>query len=202
MKAKVMSSKYSALCMTKLKEHLVAMCVAEKDMFRKPVNSARLVSAAAVGVGDWVQVDADRSPGWNSEVGIAMVIASSENKAEVKCVVPFYHDLSITNTTVSSHTFSLRYIHTRRVENTLSRLTTIVMPHRNEKATLKPKMATRLTPEEPISASTFQSMTTMDILGHGLASSLHRKFGWLKDLLIAEGTYMQLRLFKVQGFKF
>ena len=63
-------------------------------------------------------------------------------------------------------------------------------------------MATRQTPEEPISASKFQSMTTMELLGHGLASSLHRKFGWLKDLLIAEGTYMQLRLFKVQGFKF
>ncbi len=84
------------------------MRVAEKDMFRKaaPVNSARLVSAAAVGVGDWVQVDADRSPDWNSEGGIAMVIASSENKADVKYVVPFYHDFSITNMTVSSHTFT------------------------------------------------------------------------------------------------
>jgi hypothetical protein len=31
-----------------------------------------------VSVGDWVEVDGDRSPGWNSEGGIAVVIASSQ----------------------------------------------------------------------------------------------------------------------------
>jgi hypothetical protein len=65
-KAKVLSSKYATLCMDKLKEHLLAMRVEDKDMFRKaePINRARLVIAAAVTVGDWVQVDEDRSPDW------------------------------------------------------------------------------------------------------------------------------------------
>jgi hypothetical protein len=85
-KAKVLSSKYSSICMEKLKDHLVAMRVEEKDMFRKsaPVHSGRTMNSAGVSIGDWVQVDADRTPGWNSEGGIAIVTASSQNKAEVK----------------------------------------------------------------------------------------------------------------------
>jgi hypothetical protein len=44
-KAKVMSSKYSTICMDKLKEHLCTMRVAEQDMFRKaaPVSSGRTI---------------------------------------------------------------------------------------------------------------------------------------------------------------
>jgi hypothetical protein len=82
----VISSKYSTLCKDKLKEHLLAMRVDENEMFRKaaPLNSARMVGASAVSVGAWVQVDADRSPGWNSEGGIVMVTASANNFAEVK----------------------------------------------------------------------------------------------------------------------
>ncbi len=58
-------------------------------MFRKATRlnklSARMVGASAVSVGDWIQViDADRSPGWNSEGGIAMVTASANDIAEVK----------------------------------------------------------------------------------------------------------------------
>ncbi len=43
----------------------MAMRVEDKDMFKiaEPINSARLVGASAVGVGDWVHVDVDRSPG-------------------------------------------------------------------------------------------------------------------------------------------
>ncbi len=74
------------VCKVKLKEHLVALRVDENDMFKKaaPVNSARMVAASAVSVGDWVEVDADRSPWWNSEGGIAMVTASLNNVSEVK----------------------------------------------------------------------------------------------------------------------
>ncbi len=35
-------------------------------------------------------------------------------------------------------------------------------------------------------------MTTMEMLGHGLATTLHRKLGWLKELLLAEGDKMVL----------
>jgi hypothetical protein len=60
----VISSKYSTICKDKLKEHLLAMRVDANEMFRKaaPLNSARMVGASAVSVGDWVEVDADRSP--------------------------------------------------------------------------------------------------------------------------------------------
>ncbi len=83
-KAKVLVSKYSIICMQKLKDHLVANRVEDKDMFRKsaPVHSGRTMSSAGVSIGDWVQVDADRTPGWNSEGGIAMVTASSNSKAD------------------------------------------------------------------------------------------------------------------------
>jgi hypothetical protein len=86
MEAKVISSKYSTICMQKLKEHLVSMRVVDNDMFRKaaPISSSRMVGSSAVSVGDFVEVDADRSPGWNSEGGIAMVTASAYNFAEVK----------------------------------------------------------------------------------------------------------------------
>ena len=85
-KEKLLTSKYANTCVEKLKAHLVAQRVAQNDMFRKaaPAKKIPLGNAAAVSVGDWVEVDGDRSPGWNSEGGIAMVIASSQICAEVK----------------------------------------------------------------------------------------------------------------------
>ena len=73
--------------MQKLKEHLASMRVVDNDMlFRKaaPISSSRMVGSSSVSVGDFVEVDADRSPGWNSERGIAMVSASAYNLTEVK----------------------------------------------------------------------------------------------------------------------
>jgi hypothetical protein len=35
-------------------------------------------------VGEWVEVDADRTPGWNSEGGIAVIINVHDNFADVK----------------------------------------------------------------------------------------------------------------------
>jgi hypothetical protein len=57
-KAKAMTSKYSTICIAKLKEHLLTMRVDDKDMFRKaaPVHSARTIEASAVSVGDWVEL--------------------------------------------------------------------------------------------------------------------------------------------------
>jgi hypothetical protein len=72
--------------MQKLKEHLVSMRVVfDNDMFRKaaPISNSRMVGSSSISVGDFVEVDIDRSPGWNSEGGIAMVTASAYNLAEV-----------------------------------------------------------------------------------------------------------------------
>ncbi len=72
-KGKVLDNKYSTLCREKLAAHLKAIRVDVADVFRvaTPVLSARHICAAKVSVGDFVEVDADRSPGWNSEGGIA-----------------------------------------------------------------------------------------------------------------------------------
>ncbi len=86
-KAKVLDTKYSTLlCREKLVAHLTSLRVDVKTMFRvaPPTTASRHVCAASVSVGDFVEVDADRSPGWNSEGGIAMVIAVANNFSDVK----------------------------------------------------------------------------------------------------------------------
>ena len=85
-KTNVLTTKYSSLCSEKLMEHLLATRVDVVDMFRlaPPRPTTRTIAAAAVSVGDWVQVDADRSTGWNSEGGIALVIAVHDSFSDVK----------------------------------------------------------------------------------------------------------------------
>ncbi len=55
-------------------------------MFRtaEPPSAARSAAAALVHVDDWVQVDADRSVGYNSEGGIGVVIAVNDNFSDIK----------------------------------------------------------------------------------------------------------------------
>jgi hypothetical protein len=85
-KDKILRTKYSTICADKLKEHLIADRVPVENMFRvaAPPMAARSADAAQVHVGDWVQVDADRSVGYNSEGGVAVVIAVNENFSDVK----------------------------------------------------------------------------------------------------------------------
>ncbi len=74
-KAKVLDTKYSTLCREKLVAHLTSLRVDVKNMFRvaPPTTASRHVCSASVSIGDFVEVDADRPSGWNSEGGIAMV---------------------------------------------------------------------------------------------------------------------------------
>ena len=85
-KEKILTTKYATLCSDKLQAHLVADRVPVEDMFRKTetLTAVRSVAAALVHVGDWVQVDADRSVGFNSEGGIGVVIAVHENFSDIK----------------------------------------------------------------------------------------------------------------------
>ncbi len=67
------------------------------------------------------------------------------------------------------------------------------MPHRNVKAVLRPPTPKKAKQSEPLVAKSktqkpIKTMTTMELLGHGLATTLHRKQGWLKELLLAEGN--------------
>ncbi len=85
-KDKILTTKYSTLCNDKLKAHLLAERVPVETMFRaaETLPFARSASAALVHVGDWVHVDADRSVGFNSEGGIAVVIGVNDNFSDVK----------------------------------------------------------------------------------------------------------------------
>ncbi len=67
-------------------------------------------------------------------------------------------------------------------------MTTIVVPHRSQKAVLRPPTPKKAKQSEAlVEKSEKKTMTTMELLGHGLATTLHRKLGWLKELLLAEG---------------
>jgi hypothetical protein len=86
-KAKVLDTKYSTLCRDKLVAHLKSLRVDVTAIFRAapPISSVRHVSAASeVSVGDFFEVYADRTPGWKSEGGVAMVIAVANDFSDVK----------------------------------------------------------------------------------------------------------------------
>jgi hypothetical protein len=55
-------------------------------MFRanNAARSLRLLSPEFLSVGEWVEVDADRTPGWNSEGGIGVVVGVQDALADVK----------------------------------------------------------------------------------------------------------------------
>ncbi len=73
----------------------------------------------------------------------------------------------------------------------LRRLTTIVMPHRGPRASLRASKTvgvehTKTTSEENV-GSKFRSMSAIQILKYGLKENLWKKKGWLFDLLHREG---------------
>jgi hypothetical protein len=82
-----------------------------------------------------------------------------------------------------------RYVLTKRVEKLvpLRRLTTIVMPHRGPRASLR--QAKQPPPKSPTvdATSDLRRMSTIQILKYGLANNLWKKAGWLRELLKGAG---------------
>ena len=71
----------------------------------------------------------------------------------------------------------------------LRRLTTIVMPHRGTRATLRPNKNSAVVVEDQSSTvSKFSTMSSIQILKYGLAEGLWKKKGWLFQLLQGEGS--------------
>jgi hypothetical protein len=60
--------------------------VAQVAMFHCPPAQQNVVlhDINFISVGEWVEVDADRTPGYNSEGGIAVIIHVHDNFADVK----------------------------------------------------------------------------------------------------------------------
>jgi hypothetical protein len=57
-----------------------------QSMFRANCSSRnlRLLSPEFISVGEWVEVDAGRTPGWNSEGGIGVVVNVIDAFADAK----------------------------------------------------------------------------------------------------------------------
>jgi hypothetical protein len=55
-------------------------------MFHATPKSINLVTSDVnfISVGEWVEVDADRTPGFNSEGGIAVIVSVHDALADVK----------------------------------------------------------------------------------------------------------------------
>jgi hypothetical protein len=85
-KNKLLCVHYKSLVADELKKHLVRSRVMPSDMFHSAPKSVNLVIADPnfISVGEWVEVDADRTPGYNSEGGIAVIISVHDALVDVK----------------------------------------------------------------------------------------------------------------------
>ncbi len=69
-----------------MRSHLIESRLPLDSMFHAPEKSRNSVlgNPNFYSVGEWVEVDADRTPGYNSEGGIAVIISVQDNCADVK----------------------------------------------------------------------------------------------------------------------
>jgi hypothetical protein len=92
-KSKLITTKYTQICADKMKEYLIQMRQPVESMFHAtpPFRPLTMMSPTFLSVGEWVEVDADRTPGWNSEGGVGVVIAVHDSLADVKYVLPIFN---------------------------------------------------------------------------------------------------------------
>jgi hypothetical protein len=71
-----------------LRQYLVDSRVSQASMFHSAPKTASMSMANLkfLSVGEWVEVDADRTLGYNSEGGIAVIISVHDDMADVKYV--------------------------------------------------------------------------------------------------------------------
>jgi hypothetical protein len=96
--------KYKVLVADKMRAHLTESRLPLASIFHAHEKSKNLVVANPnfLSVGEWVEVDADRTPGCNSEGGVAVIISVQDNCADVKYVLPPMLCLSIRRLWLSS----------------------------------------------------------------------------------------------------
>jgi hypothetical protein len=70
----------------------------------------------------------------------------------------------------------------------MRRLTTIVMPHRGPRASLRQaKVPAPVVAESVTPVNDFRRMSAIQVLKHGVSTNLWRTEGWLFDLLTGQG---------------
>ena len=79
---------YKQLIVEKMRNHLIASRTPQASMHHcvPRVSNNASTNHKFLSVGEWVEIDADRSPGFNSEGGIAVIVAVHDDFADVKYV--------------------------------------------------------------------------------------------------------------------
>lgn len=87
-KTKLLSVKYKSLIAERMRSYLTESRFPLTSIYHavNKSKSAVLHNPNFLSVGEWVEVDADRTPGFNSEGGIAVIISVQDNCADVKYV--------------------------------------------------------------------------------------------------------------------
>ncbi len=85
-KSKLLVTHYNTLVAKKLRAHISESRVPPAAMFHCAPKNIYLVTSNLkfLSVGEWVEVDADRTPGYNSEGGIAVIVSVHDDLADVK----------------------------------------------------------------------------------------------------------------------
>jgi hypothetical protein len=166
---------YKYLVSVKMREFIVSSRTEQSSMFRALPQTRQLQSMQIkfLSVGEWVDVQGDITPGWNSEGGIGVITKVTDGFADVK------------------------YVLTRWVEKLvpLRRLTTIIMPHRGAYAALRPAQPSIPSGTKATGVSQLRSMSAIQLLKYGIEKKLFRTKGWLLKLLVKEGKALyQIKL--------
>jgi hypothetical protein len=92
-KHKILEVNYRQIIAEKMRAYLAASRSSLVTMFHSAPkrNSVLLTNPNFLSVGEWVEVDGDITPGFNSEGGIAVIINVLDNCADVKYVTPICH---------------------------------------------------------------------------------------------------------------
>ena len=171
-KAAVLAVTYDAACHAAFVKHLEEGQMEVKDMVHRKrktiIEEQGFLST--IKVGDWVDVEADCSPGLNSDGGIG-------------CVFGLHTEKVGDDGGVRTIALDIHYIVFNRKERgvELKRCVVIPMPYKEDKPTLR----TRKKPSGkavPI-ATAPPTRTAMEWLKFGLESNRHTKPGWLRDVL-------------------
>jgi hypothetical protein len=77
---------FKTLVSERMKEFLIQNRTQPQHMFRTVAQPRILqkLQLRFLSIGEWVEVDADMTPGWNSEGGIAVIIDFNDGIADVK----------------------------------------------------------------------------------------------------------------------
>ncbi len=97
-KSKLLGNNYNKVIAEKLRDHISASRVIPTAMFHPSPKNIQMVTSNIkfLSVGEWVEVDVDRTPGYNSEGGIAVIISVHDDLADVKYVLITFPLNSIT----------------------------------------------------------------------------------------------------------